>query len=86
MKDYLLLREDAGDLLKEALKKMVPAGDGKFTFTGADGQTLAFSPHFLKNQERYGIYYRIFVRKVKRWISTSGLFPGDRPFWNARGK
>ena len=63
MKDYLLLREDAGDLLKEALKKMVPAGDGKFTFTGADGQTLAFSPHFLKNQERYGIYYRIFREK-----------------------
>lgn len=60
IKDVLYISKMDGDWMAECCRRMAPAGDGRFIFTGADGQSLVFSPHFLRDEERYGIYYRFF--------------------------
>ena len=35
-------------------------GIPEFVYTGADGSSLFFAPHFLKNDVRYGIYFYVF--------------------------
>lgn len=37
-------------------------GFPEFIYTGADGGNLAFAPHFLKNDVRYGIYFYVFEK------------------------
>ncbi len=73
--DDCLLLEGSNDAFEESLNRMAPDGKGRFEFTGADEKKVVFSPHFLKDQERYGIYYRLFKagsEELERYCQASG--------------
>ena len=65
--EYLLIPKGActreereKTLLKRMTRRQSADGIPEFVYTGADGSSLFFAPHFLKNDVRYGIYFYVF--------------------------
>lgn len=70
IKDYLILDQiTASDLRADPGKYMVKHRDGlAFTLTGAENdRNLVFIPHFKQNEERYGIYFRLYQQDSGDW-------------------
>lgn len=71
IQDYLVLKQISSQELKEKIEQYLIRQDGKLAFLleGIEGtKRLLFTPHFLRYDERYGIYWRLYQKESKELL------------------